>query len=293
MAKPMSRVVFLLNEHKAWGVKAACAAAALLESQGVELLVPAAGDLPGYSGHRPELLLADLQNLDKAQWPELAVVFGGDGTLIAVARALSRLDIPLVGVNMGNLGFLMSLEPEGMPHNLLRLVQGDYILEQRMQICCRVWRDGQQLMEGIAQNDIVINNGNISRMIDINVWIDGILAVEMKGDGLIVATPTGSTAYSLSAGGSIVLPETKVMLITPVAAHNLYSRPMVVSAESDIKLRVSSAADSAKIAYDGQQFQDIANGDVIEVRKFSHSAIFVWPERGMFLKKLKSKLLAE
>lgn len=162
-----------------------------------------------------------------------------------------------------------------------------------MQICGRVWRDGQQLMEGIAQNDIVINNGNISRMIDINVWIDGILAVEMKGDGLIVATPTGSTAYSLSAGGSIVLPETKVMLITPVAAHNLYSRPMVVSAESDIKLRVSSAADSAKIAYDGQQFQDIANGDVIEVRKFSHSAIFVWPERGMFLKKLKSKLLAE
>lgn len=293
MAKPMSRVVFLLNEHKAWGVKAACAAAALLESQGVELLVPAAGDLPGYSGHRPELLLADLQNLDKAQWPELAVVFGGDGTLIAVARALSRLDIPLVGVNMGNLGFLMSLEPDGMPHNLLRLVQGDYILEQRMQICGRVWRDGQQLMEGIAQNDIVINNGNISRMIDINVWIDGILAVEMKGDGLIVATPTGSTAYSLSAGGSIVLPETKVMLITPVAAHNLYSRPMVVSAESDIKLRVSSAADSAKIAYDGQQFQDIANGDVIEVRKFSHSAIFVWPERGMFLKKLKSKLLAE
>ncbi len=293
MAKPISRVVFLLNEHKAWGVKAACAAAALLESQGVELLVPTVGDLPGYSGHRPELLLNDLQNLDKVQWPELAVVFGGDGTLIAVARAISRLDIPLVGVNMGNLGFLMSLEPEGMPHNLLRLVQGDYILEQRMQICGRVWRDGQQLMEGIAQKDIVINNGNISRMIDINVWIDGILAVEMKGDGLIVATPTGSTAYSLSAGGSIVLPETKVMLITPVAAHNLYSRPMVVSAESDIKLRVSSAADSAKIAYDGQQFQDIANGDVIEVRKFSHSAIFVWPERGMFLKKLKSKLLAE
>ena len=293
MAKPMKRVVFLLNENKAWGVKAACAAAALLEAQGIELLVPESGDLPGYSGHRPEILLADLQKLDKACWPQLAVIFGGDGTLIAAARALSRLDIPLVGVNMGNLGFLMSLEPEGMPHNLLRLVQGDYILEPRMQIFGRVWRDGQQLTEGVAQNDIVINNGNISRMIDINVWIDGILAVEMKGDGLIVATPTGSTAYSHSAGGSIVLPETEVMLITPVAAHNLYSRPMVVSAKSDIKLRVSSAADSAKITYDGQQFQDIANGDVIEVRKFEHSAIFVWPERGMFLKKLKSKLLAE
>ncbi len=115
----------------------------------------------------------------------------------------------------------------------------------------------------------------------------------MKGDGLIVATPTGSTAYSLSAGGSIVLPETEVMLITPVAAHSLYSRPMVVSAESDIKLRVSSAADSAKISYDGQQFHDIANGDVVEVRRFEHPAIFVWPERGMFLKKLKSKLLTE
>lgn len=293
MAKAIDRVVFLLNEHKAWGVKAACTAAALLESQGVELMLPEEGELPGYSGHRPELLLADLQKLPRENWPQLAVVFGGDGTLIAAARALSKLDIPLVGVNMGNLGFLMSLEPEGMPHNLLRLVQGEYFLEPRMQVFGQVWRDGAVISDGVAQNDIVINNGNISRMIDINVWIDGILAVEMKGDGLIVATPTGSTAYSLSAGGSIVLPETEVMLITPVAAHNLYSRPMVVSAKSNIMLRVSSAAESAKLSYDGQQFQDIANGDVIEVRRFEHPAIFVWPERGMFLKKLKSKLLAE
>lgn len=293
MAKAIDRVVFLLNEHKAWGVKAACTAAALLESQGVELMLPEEGELPGYSGHRPELLLADLQKLPRENWPQLAVVFGGDGTLIAAARVLSKLDIPLVGVNMGNLGFLMSLEPEGMPHNLLRLVQGEYFLEPRMQVFGQVWRDGAVISDGVAQNDIVINNGNISRMIDINVWIDGILAVEMKGDGLIVATPTGSTAYSLSAGGSIVLPETEVMLITPVAAHNLYSRPMVVSAKSNIMLRVSSAAESAKLSYDGQQFQDIANGDVIEVRRFEHPAIFVWPERGMFLKKLKSKLLAE
>ena len=93
MAKKINRVVFLLNEHKAWGVKAACAAAALLEAQGVELLLPKDGELPGYSGHRPELLLADLQKLDHSLWPELAVIFGGDGTLIAVARAISRLDI--------------------------------------------------------------------------------------------------------------------------------------------------------------------------------------------------------
>ena len=293
MAKPIERVVFLLNEHKTLGVEAACTAAALLESQGVKLLLPPQGDLPGYSGHQPELLLADLQQMNEADRPQLAVVFGGDGTLIAAARALSPLDIPMAGVNMGNLGFLMPLEPEGMPQNLLRLVQGDYILEPRMQIFGQVWREGQLISEGIAQNDIVINNGNISRMIDINVWIDGILAVEMKGDGLIVATPTGSTAYSLSAGGSIVLPETEVMLITPVAAHSLYSRPMIVSAKSNIKLRVSSAADSAQITYDGQQFQNIANGDVIEVHKFAHSAIFVCPERGMFLKKLKSKLLSK
>lgn len=293
MEKPINRIVFLLNEHKAWGVKAARDAAELLAAQGVQLLLPQAGGLPGYSGHRPDLLLAELLRMDKADWPQLAVVFGGDGTLIAAARALSRLDIPLVGVNLGNLGFLMSLEPESLPQSLPRLVRGDYVLEPRMQIFGQVWRDGQAICEGVAQNDIVINNGNISRMIDINVWVDGILAVEMKGDGLIVATPTGSTAYSLSAGGSIVLPETEVMLITPVAAHNLYSRPMVVSAKSNIKLRVSSAADSAQITYDGQQFQNIANGDVIEVRRFAHSATLVCPERGMFLKKLKSKLLAE
>jgi NAD+ kinase len=107
-----------------------------------------------------------------------------------------------------------------------------------------------------------------------------------------VATPTGSTAYSLSAGGSIVLPETDVMLITPVAAHNLYSRPLVVSADSEIHISFSSVSPTAKMAFDGQQFYDVMNDDEVIIRKYRHSAVFVWPEQGMFFKKLKAKLMS-
>ncbi len=287
----VSRVVFLINDNKEAAVAAAKVAADLLRQHGVQFFAPqGAADLPVYPGREMARLLADLQQSRTENWPQLAVVFGGDGTLIAAARGLSAYGIPLVGVNLGRLGFLMSLELADMPQSLLKMVQGDYYLEYRTQIVGELLRGGRQIACEVAQNDVVINNGGISRMIGVSLWVDDQLALEIKGDGVVIATPTGSTAYSLSAGGSIVMPETDVMLVTPVAAHSLHSRPLVVSSGSVLRMRFNNLSASAGVSFDGQQFFALQAGDEVVVRKNMHSAVFAWPQPGLFFNKLKAKL---
>ena len=291
----VSRVVFLINDNKEAAVATAKEAADLLRQHGVRFFAPQGADdllngLPAYPGREQARLLADLQQSRTEDWPQLAVVFGGDGTLIAAARVLSAYGIPLVGVNLGSLGFLMSLELADMPHSLLKMVQGDYYLEQRTQIVGELLRGGRQIACEVAQNDVVINNGGISRMIGVSLWVDDQLALEIKGDGVVIATPTGSTAYSLSAGGSIVMPETDVMLVTPVAAHSLHSRPLVVSSGSVLRMRFNNLSASAGMAFDGQQFFALQASDEIVVRRNPHSVIFAWPQPGLFFDKLKTKL---
>lgn len=291
----LNKLVFLVNERKADAVAAADEACAFLRRHGVKFFLPvgASEDSVGYPGHDIDALVRDLRACPVHDQPELAVVFGGDGTLISAARLLAGFGIPLIGVNLGRLGFLMSLELDEMPGRLLDIVHGDYIIEPRTQIVGELVREGRTLAVEVAQNDIVINNGNISRMIGMELWVDGIQALAMKGDGLIVATPTGSTAYSLSAGGSIAMPETDVMLVTPVAAHSLSSRPLVISAASEIRVAFSNTAATAKVSFDGQIFFDLTSGDEIIIRKNPHAALFMWPEPGMFLKKLRAKLLVQ
>ena len=273
----IKRVGFWLNEDKPEGEGLAREAAAACREAGIVVSnAKAAAQAPA------------------AERPQLAVVFGGDGTMIAAARALAVLEIPLVGVNMGRLGFLMSLEAEDMPQALLRLIAGEYVAERRLQLEGRLLRGGREAALGIAQNDIVVNNGSVSRMIGLELYVDGHPALEMKGDGLVVATPTGSTAYSLSAGGSIVLPETEVILVTPVAAHSLYSRPMVVSGASQLSLRLGSlSGGAARLTFDGQYDFEMGPGDELLIQRHEPGAVFFWPEPGMFLKRLKSKLMSK
>lgn len=289
---PISRVLLLVNERKAEAVAAAKAAAAALAAGGIEFFCPSEhpAELPAYSGNQPAVLVRDLAAADATARPGLAVVFGGDGTMISAARALSGFAIPLTGVNLGGLGFLMPIEPAELSEVLLQIVQGDYYLEPRTQIRGELWRAGRLVAADIAQNDIVINNGGISRMLGISLWVDGQPALEMRGDGMVIATPTGSTAYSLSAGGSIALPETEVMLVTPVAAHSLYTRPLVVSATSRLSLKFSNINAPALLSFDGQIFMDAEPGDEIIVQQNADRALFVWPRPGMFFKKLKATL---
>lgn len=289
---PIKRVVLLVNENKPDAVAAAEAAVAALATEGVEFFGEGKGTagLPAYSGNKQDVLAADIAAVAQDERPGLAIVFGGDGTMISTARTLSAFGVPITGVNMGGLGFLMPVEPETLPWSLIDIVRGDYYLEQRTQIRGEVWRGGKLVYSEIAQNDIVINNGGISRMIGITVNVDGKQALEMRGDGMVVATPTGSTAYSLSAGGSIVLPETEVILVTPVAAHSLSTRPMVLPATSRLVISIHKISAPAVLSFDGQSFVEATPGDEIVIQQTDKRAQFIWPQAGMFFKKLKAML---
>lgn len=287
---PIKRVVLLVNERKPDAVAAAKEAVVALSAEGIEFFTAGntTAGLPAYSGNKQELLAADIAAADEAARPGLAIIFGGDGTMISTARTLSAFGIPITGVNMGGLGFLMPVEPEMLPGALLEIVRGNYYLEQRTQIRGELWRGGKLVASEIAQNDIVINNGGISRMIGIIVKVDGKQALEMRGDGMVVATPTGSTAYSLSAGGSIVLPETEVILVTPVAAHSLSTRPMVLPATSHLSIEMRKISAPAVLSFDGQSFVEAEPGDEIVIQQTDKRAQFIWPQAGMFFKKLKA-----
>lgn len=287
---PIGRVVLLVNERKADAVAAAKDAVNALASKGIEFFScgQSTAGLPAYSGNKQELLAADIEATPEKERPGLAIVFGGDGTMISTARTLAAFEIPITGVNMGGLGFLMPVEPEELPWALLDIVNGDYYLEQRTQIVGELWRGGKKMVSEVAQNDIVINNGGISRMIGIMVSVNGKPALEMRGDGLVVATPTGSTAYSLSAGGSIVLPETEVILVTPVAPHSLSTRPMVLPAAAELTVKIRKISAPAVLSFDGQSFVEAEPGDEIVIRQTEKRAQFIWPHAGLFFKKLKA-----
>lgn len=286
----IGRVVLLVNERKPDAVAAAREACAALSERGVEFFASAhtTSGLPAYSGNDQELLVADLVQTVRENRPELAIVFGGDGTMISTARSLAALEIPITGVNMGGLGFLMPVEPEELPWALLDIVNGEYYLEARTQIRGELWRQGELLRCEVAQNDVVINNGGISRMIGITVKVNNEPALDMRGDGLVVATPTGSTAYSLSAGGSIVLPETEVILVTPVASHSLSTRPMVLPATTELAIKIRKTSAPAVLSFDGQSFVEAEPGDEIIIRQTAKRAQFIWPRAGLFFKKLKA-----
>lgn len=289
---PIKRVVLLVNGHKPEAVRYAGEAAEVLRQNGIEFFAPGRQTIgpEGYSGNEVMLLAQDLSAVPREDLPQLAIVFGGDGTMILAARALSPFGVPLTGVNLGGLGFLMPLEPDELPGILLQIVQGEYYLEKRTQIRGELWRGGRPVAADIAQNDIVINNGGISRMIGIKLCVDGRPALTMRGDGVVVATPTGSTAYSLSAGGSIVMPETEVMLVTPVAAHSLHTRPLVVSAGSSLSITLGNINSPVLLSFDGQHFLDVEPDDEIVIRQSESRALFVWPRAGMFFDKLNAKL---
>lgn len=288
--KPITRVVLLVNERKPDAVAMAQEAVVALAEVGVSFFCKQehAAGLPAYSGNKPELLAQDIAQTAEQQRPQLAVVFGGDGTMIATARNLTAFEIPITGVNMGGLGFLMPIEPAEMPDALLDMVNGDYYLERRTQIIGELWRNNKLVMTDIAQNDIVINNGGISRMIGITMWVDDQPALEMRGDGMVVATPTGSTAYSLSAGGSIVVPEAEVILVTPVAAHSLSTRPMVLSGGSRLNIKIRNISAPAVLSFDGQKFIEAEPGDEVIIWQNSKRAQFIWPRSGVFFRKLKT-----
>ncbi len=198
---------------------------------------------------------------------EMVICLGGDGTILHMAKAATRRGIPILGVNIGTMGFMAELESAELD-KLRRLAKGDYTLDSRMMLDVTVQRAGEILFHDICLNDVVITNGAVARVVHLAVKCDGVQVLECASDGIIVATPTGSTAYSLSAGGPIVEPDAANILITPICAHDVDSRCIVTSDKRTVTVELSAKARrSAFLSVDGGKAVRLSMGDVAAVRR--------------------------
>lgn len=200
---------------------------------------------------------------------DLMVVLGGDGTLLSVARSLGDRATPILGVNLGTLGFLTEITLDELFATLERVLRGEHRVEQRMRLDVEAFRGTQSLGRFLALNDAVLTKADLARMIDLETRANGVVVTTVHADGLIVATPTGSTAYSLSAGGPIVMPELEAFVLTPICPHTLTHRPLLFGASGEIEIHVRSH-EEVQLTIDGQEGTTLRADDVVRVRRSQH-----------------------
>lgn len=220
---------------------------------------------------------------------DLAVVMGGDGTMLSVAREMIEFQVPLVGVNQGRLGFLTDVPIDGMLETMGEILDGECIAEERFLINAVVRRHGQIVHQAYAFNDVVVSKGMSGRLIELEVFIDGQFVYSQRSDGLVVATPTGSTAYALSAGGPILHPTLEAMVLVPICPHTLSNRPIAVNSHSVTEILVLHAVD-ASVNFDGQSHIDLQQNDWVVVRRFERNLRLLHPLGHSYYDTLRQKL---
>lgn len=218
---------------------------------------------------------------------DLVVVMGGDGTMLSMARSLATVGVPMVGVNRGRFGFLTDLVAEDMPANLDAMLQGDYIPESRLMLQADLIRNGETVLSDIAMNDVVIKSQE--RLIDLEVKIDQMMVYQQRSDGLIVSTPTGTTAYALSAGGPILHPNLHAITLVPICPHTLSNRPITVHSSSDIEITIKQY-NGALVGLDGQNYQALELDDKIAIKRAPHSVTLLHPKNYCYFDMLRTKL---
>ncbi|MBU3823360.1 MAG: NAD(+) kinase [Candidatus Oceanisphaera merdipullorum] len=233
-----------------------------------------------------------LEMVELGERADLAIVVGGDGNMLGAARVLARFDVAVVGVNRGNLGFLTDLSPDSFEQPLDRLLAGDYQAEQRFLLETQVHRHGQLKASNTAMNEAVLHPGKIAHMIEFEVYINGVFMYSQRADGMIVATPTGSTAYSLSAGGPIVTPNLNAITLVPMFPHTLSCRPIVIDADSQVKLVLSPNNKTSQmlVSCDGHVSLAVQPGDEIHINKSPHKLKLLHPRGHNYFEVLRSKL---
>jgi len=222
---------------------------------------------------------------------DLVIVVGGDGSMLGAARSMVDYQVPLLGVNRGRLGFLTDIMPNEIEEKVLTVLDGDFISETRFMLEMEVMRQGKLVGQGHALNDIVLHPGRHLRMIEFELYVDNEFVYSQSSDGLIVSTPTGSTAYALSGGGPLMHPSLDAIGLVPLNPHSLTSRPIVLSGESDIRLVVGG--DSVTImhlACDGQIYQRIRPRDEIRIRKKSNKLVLIHPSNHNYYETCRRKL---
>ncbi len=221
---------------------------------------------------------------------EIALTLGGDGTLLSTAREVAPHGVAVCGINMGQLGFLTEIELSELAPAMERMIRGDYYLEERPMLEAVIDRPEGQIVATAALNDVVVSKGGFSRMIRLKLYIDDHLTAHYPADGLIVATSTGSTGYSLSAGGPIVSPNLKVTIITPICPHSLNTRSLVVSDKEEIRIETQATHEDIVLTVDGQTLYNLKSGDKILVRRSPFRARFVKFHGSSFYESLRTKL---
>ena len=222
---------------------------------------------------------------------DLIVSVGGDGTMLKSSKLASKHNVPITGINKGRLGFLTDINPDLVSAVLKEIIQGDYQTESRILLEVRILNNNKERFIGHAINDLVINKTKTGRMINVLTSIDGNYVNSNQGDGYIVSTPTGSTAYSLSCGGPIINPNSDTFLLVPIAPHTLTNRPMVISSSCDIKLEFTDQNDDLiEISLDGEIISEISDGDCIIISKSDSTVEFIHPSQYDYYETLRSKL---
>lgn len=222
---------------------------------------------------------------------DLVIVVGGDGTLLHAARVLAPREVPLVGINAGRLGFLADIPPEALGRSLDAVFAGDYVEEPRALLKAEVRHDGASRWQGTALNDVVVQKCDAGRMIEFETHVDSSYVCRHRADGIIMSTPTGSTAYALSAGGPILHPRLDAIAIVPICPHTLSDRPIVVNGDAEIEIRMrETESTSAQVVLDGQDHTDLAPGDCVVVRRDGPAARLLHPAGHDYYKLLRQKL---
>ena len=220
---------------------------------------------------------------------DLAVVVGGDGTMIGIAREVARHGLPLVGINQGRLGFITDIPHGQYREALTSMIAGDYEEEHRSMLEGQIWRDGRPIFEGLSLNDVVVSRGATASMVELRIDIGDDFVANLRADGLIVASPTGSTAYALSAGGPILHPGIAGWVLVPIASHTLSNRPIVLPDTGEIRITIVAGRD-ASANFDMHSIASLLHGDQISVRRSAHKVRFLHPPGWSYYATLRRKL---
>lgn len=222
--------------------------------------------------------------------PDFVIVLGGDGTLLSTARSVARAGIPILGVNLGSLGFLTEVKEGEIIQALEAIHAGRCDVTERCMLHCQLRRNGECVASYEALNDVVVNQSALARITDFDVRVNGAFVANYKADGVIIATPTGSTAYSLAAGGPILTPNITAFVITPVAPHALTNRPLVVPDSVLIEVSMRATSEKAYLTVDGQQGMPLADGDIVQCKKSQFSVKLLKLAERSFFDVLRTKL---
>jgi NAD+ kinase len=283
--RPLKKIGFIVNEQKEAALNVVREAVRLLEPKVDQLCIPhtvaKALGLDKWAANEETIISSDA-----------VIAFGGDGTVLATSRLCAPLDTPILGVNLGRFGFLNDVAPESLAASLDTILDGNYSVEERLMVQAEIVRDSLCCYSAIALNEVVVSHGSFLRVLQLSMSINGRYLTTYAADGIIIATPTGSTAYSLSAGGPLAHPSLEMLLITPICPHTLTTRALVVPSEHEVSVRVENIdEDGIRVTLDGQLVLPTIAGDEVVVKRTPYKAKLIVPNNSVnFYAKLQNKL---